>query len=105
MGKSAELITTSALVKEILKEFPQARNSDDYLYCKVCEKKGNIYLNLPFWKVMLNRKMYGIPGFETVRRARQKIQETCPELAGCDAVEGQRMLNEEVFREFARGGV
>ena len=48
-------------------------------------------------------KDYGFPGFETVRRSRQKLQATFPELAGDADVEGMRRVNEETFRDYARG--
>lgn len=105
MSKAKELQTTTELVKDILTKFPETRNSDDLLYFKVCESINALYISLPFWKVMLNRKEYNFPGFETVRRSRQKIQRECPELAGDENVEAGRMLNEEVFREYAKGGM
>ena len=105
MSKSKELQTTTELVKDILENNPDARNSDDYLYYKVCERINAIYLNLPFWKVIMNRKKYGFPAFESVRRTRQKLQATHPEFAGDGNVEAGRMLNEEVFRDYARGNV
>ena len=104
MNKSKELKTTSKIVKIILEQNPYARNSDDFLYIKVCEKVNDISINLPFKQVMENRKLYGLPPFESVRRCRQKIQATHPELAGCDDVEAQRKLNEETFRDYARKG-
>lgn len=103
VNKSKELKTTSEIVQIILEQNPHARNSDDFLYIKVCEKVNNISINLPFKEVMANRKAYGLPAFESVRRTRQKLQATHPELAGCDDVEAQRMLNEETFRNYARG--
>lgn len=48
-------------------------------------------------------KEYNMPAFETVRRTRQKIQHDNPELSGCDDVEAKRMVNEEMFRDYARG--
>lgn len=105
MNKSKELKTTTDLVKDILEHDIAARNSDDYLYYMVCQRIDGISVHLPFWKVILNRKNYNYPAFESVRRARQKIQAQCPELAGCDEVEGQRIVNEEIFRDYARGMV
>ena len=104
MSKSKELKTTSEIVKTILEQNPQSRNSDDFLYIKVCEKVNDISINLPFKQVMANRKLYGLPPFESVRRCRQKIQATHPELSGDSNVEAQRMLNEETFRDYARKG-
>jgi hypothetical protein len=102
MGKATELKTTTALVKDILEHEPEARNSDDYLYLKVCQRINGICLNLPFHQIMLNRSKYGFPIYESVRRSRQKLQARFPELAGDADVEAQRELNEAVFREYAR---
>ena len=102
MSKSAELKTTTELVKEILMKYPDTRNSDDMLYFRVCESINSIYINLPFWKVIINRKKFNFPAFESVRRTRQKIQQHFPELAACDHVEAQRNVNVEVFRDYAR---
>lgn len=105
MSKAKELKTTTNLVKQILTDFPQARNSDDFLYYKVCERTNDRLVHLSFSTIMLDRKRYGFPAFESVRRARQKIQANYPELAGCSKVKDQRMLNIETFREYARGQV
>lgn len=105
MSKSKELKNTTAIVKKLLTYNPQTRNSDDYLYFKVCETIAPESISNKFWYVLLNRKHYGLPAFESVRRTRQKLQETYPELAGNGNVEGYRALQEEVFRDYARGGV
>lgn len=102
MSKSKELQTITAIVKDILVNDPQSRNSDEYLYYKVCQRVGGRFVTLPFWQVVVNRKKYGLPSYETVGRARRKLQETHPELAGNSNVEAQRMINEEVFKDYAR---
>lgn len=102
MNKATELKTTTEIVKNILQRFEKARNSDDYLYLKVCESINEIGINLPFHKVILNREEYKYPAFESVRRTRQKLQATYPELQGTDEVEGFRKVNEEAFKNYAR---
>lgn len=102
MSKSKELKNATAIVKDLLVNNPQTRNSDDYLYYKVCERISPECINQKFWYVLLNRKLFGLPAFESVRRSRQKLQETYPELAGNGKVEGYRALQEELFREYAR---
>lgn len=107
MSKSKELKTTTDMVKHILETVPMARNSDNHLYYWVCAMIGkqngvDIHkMSMPMF--LLHLKEYGFPQFESVRRTRQKLQAEYPELAGNDRVEGQRMLNEEVFRDYARG--
>lgn len=104
-----ELKNTTKLVKTILEEDKQARNSDSFLYLKVIEtiadQKGiNLYgISIPIFLVSM--KENGFPGFETVRRTRQKVQQHHPELAACDKVKGMRMVNETEFRRYARGEV
>ena len=103
MGKATELRNTSDVVKEVLADCDQARNSDMVLYVKVCERLKPDVLDKPFWYVLLKLKEFNLPCIETVRRTRQKLQATYPELAGDANVEAQRMLNEEAFRKYARG--
>ena len=101
-----DLKTTTALVKAILEEDKQCRNSDSFLYLKVLSvigKQKGIDLekmSVPYF--LLNLHGAGFPGFETVRRTRQKLQATHPELAACERVESFRAENEAEFRAFAR---
>ena len=87
------------IVKEILEECPKSRNSDNFLYTKVIEKLNKGALDKPFWEVMLNLKELGLPCYETISRARRKLQEEFPELQACDAVQDFRTEREETFRE------
>lgn len=102
MNKLKELNTTQDVVKDILTHSPEARNSDMLLYVMVCRRLNSSILDLPFAMVLTSLKELGLPNIETVRRTRQKLQATYPELASCDAVAGQRMLNEEDYRNYAR---
>ena len=102
MSKSKELRTTTNLVKQILTNDKRARNSDVYLYIKVCKNINPSALNLPFIHVMSNLNTYGLPPFETVRRTRQKLQEHNPELSSSSDVDAQKILNEEEYRDYAR---
>lgn len=101
-----ELKTTTKLVKAILEQDKRARNSDSYLYLKVLETRAcrnGIDLKgmtVPFF--LEAHEILGFPGFETVRRTRQKIQATFPDLAPCKHVQEMRTLNEEAFRDYAR---
>lgn len=105
MDKATELMNTTDIVKIILHKYPDARNSDDVLYLRVCEYINGTHTSLPFWKFMQGRKEYGYPPFESVRRSRQKLQATFPELAGSKAVEAKRAENEKIYKEYARGAL
>lgn len=104
-----ELKNITALVKMILDQDEKTRNSDSYLYFRILgilgERKGiDIYeMSIPHF--LLNMKDFGFPGFETVRRTRQKIQADFPELAGTEKIMAMRAEREKEFREFARGSV
>lgn len=104
-----DLKTTTALVKAILEQDKQSRNSDSFLYLKVLEiigkKKGiDIHqMSIPFF--LINMSGTAFPPFESVRRARQKIQEHHPELGACEAVANARLMNEDGYCEYARGVV
>lgn len=108
MSKTDELKTTKALVKAILEENKQARNSDSFLYLQVLKRRGkekDIDLNhLPVSVFMLNIELMGFPPFESVRRARQKLQAEFPELSASEEVAEYRAENEEAYREFAKEG-
>lgn len=93
---------TSDLVKEILEEYPDARNSDMLLYHHVCYKLNIKTLGMPFGQVIMNLKALNLPPFESVRRSRQRVQQLYPELAGSDEVEAERILNESVVKSYAR---
>ena len=101
-----DLQTTKALVRSILEEDKQARNSDSYLYLQVLNTvadKEHINLNeIHVIDFLLNLSKSPFPPFESVRRTRQKIQEKFPHLAPCKDVEELRAENEEAFLEFAR---
>lgn len=102
-----DLKSTKALVQAILERDQKARNSDSYLYLTVLniiaeKEKINLH-NITVIDFLLNLKRSPFPPFESVRRARQKIQEKCPWLCSCETVSEYRAENEEAFREFARG--
>lgn len=103
MNTTKELFNVSKIVKQILREDQEARDNDDYLYCKVCERVNAISVNEPFNKVMRNRKDLGFPPFETVRRTRQKLQEEYPELEG--TVKKQRLQNTVAYKGYAKSEV
>lgn len=99
--------STHDLVFEILKTTPKARNSDNYLlyavYATIGKRYGIDIEHMSVLRFFLHMKEYGFPSPETVRRTRQKIQATHPELAGSEDVEEMRAIREEEFRNYARG--
>ena len=90
---------TKALVKRILTNYPQTRNSDMALYIKVIEALNKNALDKPIVEVLQNLKELGLPCYETVTRTRRKIQEECSELQADDVVQDFRTKREEDFRK------
>lgn len=102
------MIKIVELVREVLNQEKDARNSDHLLYYYVCghilADKGKNINNaneVDFGRVFLAPNEYGLPQFETVSRARRKLQHDFPELAGNVKVSMQRSMNEDAFKEFA----
>lgn len=102
-----DLKTITKLVKAILEEDEITRNSDSWLYLKVIEqiaqeKDINLYgISVPWF--LANMSVMGFPPFESVRRARQKIQATFPDLASDKRVAAMRAENEVDYRAYAVG--
>lgn len=102
-----KLKPVTKVVKAILIEDERSRNSDSFLYLKVLEHYAARHdINLQKVSIadyLTNMAANIFPPFETVRRARQKLQRSFPELAACEKVEAMRCVNEREFREYARG--
>ena len=102
------LSTITDIVKRVLEKNEQARNSDSFLYLQVLRNiahRDSWKMPLQMMSVsyfLLHMKELGAPNFETVRRARQRIQAEYPELKACDAVQDARMDREADFRKFAK---
>ena len=101
-----EMKATTEIVKAILKEDEMARNSDGLLYLKVLQyiasKRGITLGNITVPEFLTHRKELGFVGFETVRRSRQKIQQTYPELAANREVRKRRLQKETEVRSYAK---
>lgn len=104
-----DLKNTTALVKALLEEDKKCRDSDSFLYLKVLsvigKRKGIDIDSVSVPYFLINLQGTAFPGFETVRRTRQKLQQHHPELCACEVVEGFRMENEKEFRAYAVGDV
>lgn len=107
MDKKRELISIKALVKSLLEQESVCRNSDNFLYLrvisKIAEQKGIDLDKVSILSFLLTMSKQGFPPFESVRRARQYVQEHNPELSSIKRIKAKRKENEAVFREFARG--
>ena len=88
------------IVELKLSENEVLRDNDNMLYVGVLEYIKPEVTKRPFWAVMMDEP--SLPCFESVRRARQKLQAAKPWLRGEEAVRRFRADNEEIYREYAR---
>lgn len=94
------IIRVKERVIAILEEEPATRNSDDKLYVRVCQQiLGEKNVSRPFFWIMANRDALGLPPYESVSRARRRVQQERISLRATEAVTEERYNREEVFRE------
>lgn len=102
-----QLKQTELLVWDVLRESTKARNSDTFLILKIAERLGmTVYgkrageRTLIHWELDLGL----MPSFESITRARRKIQAGGQFLPTLPEVCRARRINEERTREYyARG--
>ena len=75
------LKTVESRVLSTLKDCPRARFDDMILIMHYYNRYANFLRagELPFSDLAFNYKSYGLPCFETIRRARQRVQSLFPE--------------------------
>lgn len=102
-----KLKKVNELVHSILIEYPETRNSDAELYCRVAQyvekETGRSILDNYFGYVMCHLKEYKLPSFKSVERARRKVQEHYPHLASDKKVKQMREEKEDEYRKYSKG--
>ncbi len=97
-----DLKTIESRVRAILENNPDARDDDMILYLMYSNKYGKVRVGeLPFEMVMSNYKVFHIPCFESVRRTRQKIQASTPELGCSPEVRRARRKQQKKYESYA----
>lgn len=94
------------IVRDILKDNPDTRDSDEVLYMEVLKQKGYEINEETF----INYKYYDLPTFPSIARARRKVQEIERNsksiedwvLQSSKTVEEHRRKLEKEYREFYR---
>lgn len=101
-----DLKNITAQVKEILEKDKQTRSSDSLLYLRVlnryCNSVGFDTSTLSVDFFLRGMEAYGFPPFESVRRARQKVQRKFPELSANKEVQEMRNENQKAYYDYAR---
>ena len=97
-----DLKTIESRVRAILSNYKEARDDDMILYLLYCNRYGEVRVGkLPFEMVIKNYKFFGIPCFESIRRARQKIQAATPELGCSTDVRRARRKQQVKYKAYA----
>lgn len=96
----AKLNKISNIVLRVLEKNETARKDDFVLLSSVLDELG-VVSNFDMRTMLNNHIYFGLPSFESVTRARRKVQKKYPELKDAKAVE-IRAAEQEQYREFAR---
>lgn len=99
--------TIENIVREILEVNKEARSDDMKLYLLVCEVVNPLPCHrkigtLTFASVMNHYKKLNLPHFESVRRARAKLQSNHPGLVGDNACRKSRRRRGSIYRNYAK---
>lgn len=70
-------------VKSILERFPETRDDDMKLYARACWLKDNpAPPSVKFYEAVFHHDKYKLPSYESLTRARRKVQEKEENLRG-----------------------
>lgn len=97
-----KLKSIKKLVAETLKANEVTRGNDDILYLEIIKTvMGEDYRLMTIGDFFQNRKLIGVPNFESVRRCRQKVQAENPSVRpNREIAEGRRKSEEEYYDFF-----
>ena len=97
-----KLYKVEDIVYQVLKEVPEARKDDFVLVAEVYNRIQPLINNVSFNRVMLAHKELGLPYFESISRARRRLQSIFEELRPSQEVQEARDEEQLVYREYAR---
>lgn len=87
-------------VKRILNNWPATRDDDMLLYAVFLAENKCVSSSETFYKVMSTAKARKLPSYESVTRARRKVQEKEPDTRGARYKARQKEENE--YHEYYR---
>lgn len=88
------------IVARVLEKHEEARKDDFVLFALVCDEMG-VPCNFDMRTMLHEHKLFGLPSWESVSRARRKIQAEYRALTDEKTVE-KRKEEEAKYLEFAR---
>ena len=98
MGKLKHIETT---VRYILETEPATRNDDNLLYIKACLFYNSSVDKFPFGTVFTNARMFDIPSYKSIERARRKLQAKYEHLKSSQTMKEYRAEEELRYKAFA----
>lgn len=108
MGVRSEQRKVQEVVRAVMICDFETRNNNDRLVMAVYQQYAfEMGINLDdksFHSVMLHRKEWRFPSYESITRARRKLQEQDESLRSDDNIQAMRELREEEYREWAVTG-
>lgn len=90
------------LVRQALEKNKESRANDHKLYIEVAYIINPALANVNFKMNFENAKEVGLPPFESVSRARRKLQEKYPELRATIKVQEARKERQIEFEDYAK---
>ena len=90
-------------VRRVLALYPDARGDDFVLVYRVYQgikfDAGSTYFN----DLMTKHRMYNLPSFESITRARRKLQAENPELRADTVAQAIRSIAQDEYKQYALG--
>lgn len=97
--KAHRLISLEAHVRRILFQLPEARDDDFVLVTEAFHSINPATYGLTLEEIRDRHCELSLPSFESITRARRKVQRKHPELAPSAVIYKQRKEQEERFRK------
>ena len=89
-------------VKKIMQDYPDTRDDDMILYATLIARTSAVNHYTRLLDALYNHKEYNLPSYESVTRARRKVQEQEEDLRG-HRYDKRKKLEEEYREHYARG--
>ena len=100
----AKLQKVEKLVEKVLRGKIGTRDDDFCLIFNVYREINPDTVYMDFRRVMRDHAELGLPSFESITRARRKLQSEKPELGSSRKAKGIRKTEELDFKRYALGG-
>lgn len=101
---SAKLKKMYDKVADMLSMSEESRDSDRVLYHHLCYKANkDALMSITAEEFILHPDKYGFPNYDSVTRARRKVQQEHPEFRSCVVVTEGRFKNWKEYTEWALG--